>query len=196
MLRRRQVGFTLMEVLVVVGIIAVLAAIMFPTFFAARERARLTVCTSNLRQLGLAIQMYMQDWEWEPFWLSGLVPAYLSREGILFCPDDRSHPKGSDLDRQGRFTEYRDPYLRCSYLYEFNPLIFPLDKFGPDFPNQPPGLTWRQVKYWDLRIYGEKTPLVRCWWHTDVMGSGEQVLNLAHDGHVYRHPQSQSWTTQ
>jgi prepilin-type N-terminal cleavage/methylation domain-containing protein/prepilin-type processing-associated H-X9-DG protein len=60
-MRRR--GFTLIELLVVIAIIAVLAAILFPVFAQAREKARATGCTSNLKQLGLALMMYGQDYD-------------------------------------------------------------------------------------------------------------------------------------
>ncbi len=54
-------AFTLIELLVVIAIIAILAAILFPVFAQARESARQAVCTSNVRQIGLAVQMYTQD---------------------------------------------------------------------------------------------------------------------------------------
>lgn len=60
MIRR---GFTLIELLVVIAIIAVLAALMFPTFAQARETARLTTCTSNLRQIGMAVTQYVADFD-------------------------------------------------------------------------------------------------------------------------------------
>ena len=56
-------GFTLIELLVVIAIIAVLAAILFPVFSQAREAARKTACLSNMRQIGLATRMYMQDFD-------------------------------------------------------------------------------------------------------------------------------------
>lgn len=58
---RRQRGFTLIELLVVIAIIAILAAILFPVFAQAREKARQTSCTSNLKQVGMAILMYTGD---------------------------------------------------------------------------------------------------------------------------------------
>src|ERR1043166_5016509 len=60
---RSKSGFTLIELLVVIAIIAILAAILFPVFARAREAARKTSCLSNLKQLGLAAQMYKQDYD-------------------------------------------------------------------------------------------------------------------------------------
>ena len=56
-------GFTLIELLVVIAIIAIIAAILFSVFSQAREKARSAADMSNVRQIGLAIQMYAQDWD-------------------------------------------------------------------------------------------------------------------------------------
>src|SRR5579862_6462813 len=61
--RKLQVGFTLIELLVVIAIIAILAAILFPVFAQAREKARAITCVSNMKQLGLATVMYIQDYD-------------------------------------------------------------------------------------------------------------------------------------
>jgi len=59
----RKAAFTLIELLVVIAIIAILAAILFPVFARARENARRASCTSNLKQLGLGIMQYVQDYD-------------------------------------------------------------------------------------------------------------------------------------
>jgi prepilin-type N-terminal cleavage/methylation domain-containing protein/prepilin-type processing-associated H-X9-DG protein len=56
-------GFTLVELLVVIAIIAILAAILFPVFAQAREKARTTSCLSNMKQIGMGLQMYGQDYD-------------------------------------------------------------------------------------------------------------------------------------
>lgn len=60
---RSTTGFTLIELLVVIAIIAILAAILFPVFSQARERARQTACMSNMRQIGVSVNMYVQDYD-------------------------------------------------------------------------------------------------------------------------------------
>jgi len=62
MRHRSRGAFTLIELLVVIAIIAILAGILFPVFAKARERAMTATCTSNIRQLGMAFQMYISDW--------------------------------------------------------------------------------------------------------------------------------------
>ena len=61
--RKPMRGFPLIELLVVIAIIAILAAILFPVFAKARERAKTTACISNLKQIGLAVMTYTDDYD-------------------------------------------------------------------------------------------------------------------------------------
>jgi prepilin-type N-terminal cleavage/methylation domain-containing protein/prepilin-type processing-associated H-X9-DG protein len=74
-------GFTLIELLVVIAIIAILAAILFPVFARARENARRTSCLSNMKQLGLGLMMYVQDYD-EMYMLGGTVVEGLPQAGF------------------------------------------------------------------------------------------------------------------
>ena len=72
-INRVEKGFTLIELLVVIAIIAILAAILFPVFAQAREKARQASCLSNVKQMGTAVMMYVQDYDEtfpynDPYW--------------------------------------------------------------------------------------------------------------------------------
>jgi prepilin-type N-terminal cleavage/methylation domain-containing protein/prepilin-type processing-associated H-X9-DG protein len=59
----RRAAFTLIEMLAVIAILAILAAFLYPVFAQAREKARRSVCLSNSRQIGIALQLYAQDYD-------------------------------------------------------------------------------------------------------------------------------------
>jgi len=85
MSHRRLIGFTLIELLVVVAIIALLAALLLPALKQARDRGKVAVCTGNLRQLGMAVQMYAGDWNdyFPPTW-NGITYICDMRPGISY----------------------------------------------------------------------------------------------------------------
>jgi prepilin-type N-terminal cleavage/methylation domain-containing protein/prepilin-type processing-associated H-X9-DG protein len=107
MYRSDKRAFTLIELLVVIAIIAILAAILFPVFAQAREQARKTSCLSNLKQLNLGCQMYIQDYdEVIPLVCSAsygnasgtdaktwqdLVQPYIKSYAVGFCPDNAAN---------------------------------------------------------------------------------------------------------
>jgi len=96
---RRNSAFTLIELLVVIAIIAILAAILFPVFSQAREKARQASCISNEKQLGLAMLMYVQDYD-ESFpmsqyfdsagyphdWQNAIYPYIKNGQGVSYSP--------------------------------------------------------------------------------------------------------------
>ena len=90
-------AFTLIELLVVIAIIAILAAILFPVFARARENARRSSCQSNLKQIGLGVIQYAQDYDEKyPFGLNGdfqqgwatQTQPYLKSLQVFRCPSD------------------------------------------------------------------------------------------------------------
>ncbi len=109
-------GFTLIELLVVIAIIAILAAILFPVFGRARENARRSSCTSNLKQLGLGVLQYVQDNDGiypsharasgTPIgWADSLDPYIKSRQ-IFQCPSEGSPQQASIMLFQPNYTDY------------------------------------------------------------------------------------------
>ena len=100
-------GFTLIELLVVIAIIAILAAILFPVFAKAREKARQTTCSSNLKQIGIAMNQYSQDYD-----------EYLVNN-FAYAPNQ---PAGTFImDRCGRpmrfWTNLLEPYVKSGAVY-------------------------------------------------------------------------------
>lgn len=83
----KNTGFTLIELLVVIAIIAILAAILFPVFAQAREKARQASCASNLKQMGTATGMYVQDYDelFYPHRTSGVPNPLMAANGGPFA---------------------------------------------------------------------------------------------------------------
>ena len=135
-----RAGFTLIELLVVIAIIAILAAILFPVFARARENARKSTCQNNLKQIGNAIRMYVQDndQKWPmpyntttlsadilyarspgyPGWVSNVMEQYEKSYEIYYCPSgegDRTTSFGQWRGVTGPTYANRDSYRHVSY---------------------------------------------------------------------------------
>ncbi len=198
-------GFTLIELLVVIAIISILAAILFPVFASARERARAASCASNLRQLGMAVQMYLSDNDDRfppgivivpgpvgPYAVTSmsLLMPYTRNWQVAVCPSD---PDGSCDFTQGSIMGI--PFAEPRALsYHGNKFVFRV----PFYPPQVPGsgvplsmgdlekpaetpLLWDAVWYWDDRLAPHRTG----WPHDEFDPRHNDGGNVTFaDGHV------------
>jgi prepilin-type N-terminal cleavage/methylation domain-containing protein/prepilin-type processing-associated H-X9-DG protein len=114
--RRRSGAFTLIELLVVIAIIAILAAILFPVFAKARDKARQASCLSNMKQIGLALTQYTQDYD-------GLYPVvvsfavvnntpYLNNWGVDLIPGTNA-----TLNSGGTVPSIIGPYVKNNGIF-------------------------------------------------------------------------------
>src|SRR4028118_2088342 len=99
-MKQSKNGFTLIELFVVIAIIAILSAILFPVFARARENARKTSCLSNLKQIGLGALQYTQDYD------ERTVPCVLAYSGNLYDGNNRV------------FFQLIQPYVKSTQLFQ------------------------------------------------------------------------------
>ena len=138
----RKNAFTLIELLVVIAIIAILAAILFPVFARARENARRSSCQSNLKQIGLGILQYTQDYDEKmvlvyggdttcsPSW-GELVQPYLKSKQVFDCPSNSTATVVACSTASARvFTDYQANGTRYGPIAASNGFGYdrPMDK--------------------------------------------------------------------
>lgn len=148
-------GFTLIELLVVIAIIAILAAILFPVFARAREQARKAACMSNLKQIGLAALLYIEDYDerlpdrrdlkqtlpggYKPWsgwptsdpragWAVTIFDPYVRNEAIWTCPSGAGVFHGV-VQVEQPFTDKADSPKAYYWLWRFDR---PDDPVPPD----------------------------------------------------------------
>ncbi len=161
---RKMMGFTLIELLVVIGIIAVLSSMILPALGRARAEARRSVCLSNLRQIGAALQMYIPDNNYRypscvPFksfplmnlpTIVEVLDPYLKSAEVFICPSDITEYREEDTSYLW-FSELNDQDYDRSPVYDWppwesralTPIMLDADKVHSDT---------RNVLYPDARV--------------------------------------------
>jgi prepilin-type N-terminal cleavage/methylation domain-containing protein/prepilin-type processing-associated H-X9-DG protein len=146
--RKRRAGFTLIELLVVIAIIAILAAILFPVFAQAREKARQAVCSSNLKQIGSAIMMYVQDYG-ESYPILDYYPSEVPQWYDLINPYIKAQNKNNSI-------------YRCPSLARQGTVLASTGGYGVNYLHviqYPPEFKWsKSLKWYTARNDGPATP--------------------------------------
>jgi prepilin-type N-terminal cleavage/methylation domain-containing protein/prepilin-type processing-associated H-X9-DG protein len=200
-MRYRQRGFTLVELLVVIGIIAVLIALLLPSLSRAREHARRTACLSNLRQLAMAMMMYnnenkgrfpapgtaqqVDDWiYWEDEVTANVPVARNPDEGLLvpytgghFIADTYRCPSDVlDTHRTNSYGTYK-------YSYTVNNWICYRDGNTPH--DQKQNLVSSSIKHpWQKILFADESSETvddGCWNWSSWFGDQQNMLSNRHD---------------
>jgi prepilin-type N-terminal cleavage/methylation domain-containing protein/prepilin-type processing-associated H-X9-DG protein len=152
---RQRKGFTLIELLVVIAIIAILAAILFSVFAQAREKARQTTCLNNMKQLGVGMRLYMDDYDGiypmsgligRPGWIfaigdfkidvtRGQIYPYVKTPKAYYCPSDPL--EGQKRAKSPSFLSYSINGIFCTSSGENDPwkaMDQPLNEAAVPFP--------------------------------------------------------------
>ncbi len=199
-------GFTLIELLVVIAIIAILAAILFPVFAKAREKARQSSCASNLKQIGLGMLQYVQDYDETvvpdriPPWGTAsvyystiqLLSPYFKSAQVFDCPSQSSVKSSVSYNgcRSYSFNE-RTPRQALAAFQQPAQTVFSADVtpnvymgawalYAPSRGYRQDAEDGSQYFYWNSNT----TPDTHLWVQLNFCVRHNQVGNVVHmDGH-------------
>jgi len=200
-------AFTLIELLVVVAIIGILAAILFPVFARARESARRASCLSNLKQIGLGVEMYKQDYDSKyPFsarivaatetnnWYYDYIQPYVKSEQVIRCPSNAEWKVGYSYniafgyapgDAFGSGSSSRSGTL-ASYCGKNIPIYDGVSEAIVAAPATTILITEATLTYYEYLIYFNKSV-------SASLGTASRFLPQTTDGYMrlyYNHPEA------
>lgn len=197
--RRGQLhtAFTLIELLVVIAIISLLVSILLPSLQKARILARSTVCLANLRNIGVGMVIYQQDFHYVPYYFSW-AENYVEKN-LLLCPEDRdagltsspwasgkrdvpyfgerNSPFSADLNDKTTGVSYWTPF---SYTLAWNGNLTAAELYRNDYANE---MDRGAYQAWGLAgacpgLSGENFSFVRCY---------ERILHAAEYDNICHH---------
>jgi prepilin-type N-terminal cleavage/methylation domain-containing protein/prepilin-type processing-associated H-X9-DG protein len=151
----KRSGFTLIELLVVMAIVAILAGILFPVLARCRRAAQQSVCISNVRQIGMGMRMYVEDYDatfpmgaypqgqrphaWQVTWHDEIT-GYLRGQALLFCP---LAPAGSGYRVSYGCNPWVSRWITAaadSQVLDATRTVYAAEKENGDWPACPPSL--------------------------------------------------------
>jgi prepilin-type N-terminal cleavage/methylation domain-containing protein len=147
---RRKCRFTLIELLVTIGIIGILAALVLPALNSARERAKQISCISNLKQIGLALNMYLSD----------------NRFIMPYCTMSPSDPASAGETGLASIVDVLQPYIKNKEVFccpsDPNKEYFKKEGTSYEWQSQL-GINGMKADEKTLKIMGFKSPILVCY---------------------------------